>query len=71
MSANLLSQLKPGLSTSKVCVRVSRMWDCYEKDDETVKHLDLVILDEKVNSITNEYLYIAIIYLYYNTKTER
>ncbi|KAJ1272974.1 hypothetical protein BS78_06G244500 [Paspalum vaginatum] len=48
MATTLLSDVRPGVYNYVICVRVSRMWEFHGKnDDEPVKHLDLVLIDEK------------------------
>jgi hypothetical protein len=49
MNTELLSQIDPTKLSWKICVRVSRMWECFDsKDNGVLKHLDHVIIDEKV-----------------------
>ena len=51
MDITLLSNLRPGVFNYTICVRISRMWEFHGKNnDEEIKHLDLVVIDEKVNS---------------------
>jgi hypothetical protein len=48
----MLSNINPSGFSWAICVQVTRMWDCYgSKDDEVLKHLDLVVVDEKVNTL--------------------
>ena len=51
MAIDLLSDIRPGLYHWTICVRISRVWEFRGRsDDEEVKHLDLVIIDQKVKS---------------------
>ena len=50
MNITPLSQLRPGIYNYVICVRISRVWEFHGKnDDDTIKHLDLVIIDQKVS----------------------
>ncbi len=52
MDITPLSHVHPGVYNYIICVRVSRMWEFHGKnDDEAIKHLDLVLIDQKVSSI--------------------
>jgi hypothetical protein len=49
MDITPLSQVRPGTYTYTICVRISRLWEFHGKnDEEPIKHLDLVLIDEKV-----------------------
>lgn len=51
MDVVFLSDLRPGIYDYSICVRVSRMWEFHGKnDDEPVRHLDLVFIDQKVST---------------------
>ena len=44
-----LSQVRPRIYTYTICVRISRVWEFHGKnDDDAIKHLDLVVIDQKV-----------------------
>ncbi|WVZ83550.1 hypothetical protein U9M48_030687 [Paspalum notatum var. saurae] len=48
MNITPLSQLRPGIYNYVICVRISRVWEFHGKNDhDTIKHLDLVIIDQK------------------------
>jgi hypothetical protein len=47
----MLSDINPSGFSWTICVRVTRMWDCYGSKDEVLRHLDLVVVDEKVNTL--------------------
>ena len=50
MGINFISDLRPGLCSNTICVRVSRLWEYRGKNDEDqIKHLDMVLIDEKVH----------------------
>jgi replication factor A1 len=50
MGINFISELRPGLCSNTICVRVSRLWEYRGKNDEDqIKHLDMVLIDEKVH----------------------
>jgi replication factor A1 len=50
MNVTLLSNVRQGVFNYCICVRISRMWEFHGKNDEDeIKHLDLVVIDEKVN----------------------
>ncbi|KAL6864688.1 hypothetical protein ACP4OV_015839 [Aristida adscensionis] len=52
MTPNLLSELDEQGIHWKICVRVSRMWLFRgPKDDEEIKHMDLVVIDKKHNAM--------------------
>ena len=65
MNVTPLSHIHPGVYNYTIYVRISRMWEFHGKnDDEAIKHLDLVLIDQKVHPIfinlptfTNFYLY--------------
>ncbi|KAJ1276926.1 hypothetical protein BS78_05G254100 [Paspalum vaginatum] len=43
-----LSQVRLRVYTYTICVRISRVWEFHGKnDDDTIKHLDLVVIDQK------------------------
>ena len=53
MDITPLSHVHPGVYNYVICVRVSRMWEFHGKnDDDAIKHLDLVVIDQKVSSTT-------------------
>ena len=44
-----ISELRPGSLEYKICVRVSRMWEFRGKSElNDIKHVDLVLIDQKV-----------------------
>jgi hypothetical protein len=48
----LISSLMIGDCSYRLCVRASRIWEFYVRQDETkLLHTDLVLLDEEVYSI--------------------
>jgi hypothetical protein len=48
----LISNLMIGDCSYRLCVRASRIWEFYDRQDETkLLHTDLVLLDEEVYSI--------------------
>ncbi|KAL6862442.1 hypothetical protein ACP4OV_016783 [Aristida adscensionis] len=52
MTPNLLSELDEQGIHWKICVRVSRMWLFRgPKDDEEIKHMDLVVIDKEHNAM--------------------
>ncbi|WVZ69995.1 hypothetical protein U9M48_018704 [Paspalum notatum var. saurae] len=55
MSITPLSQVRPRVYTYTICVRISRVWEFHGKnDDDTIKHLDLVVIDQKLNPMANQ-----------------
>ncbi|KAF0914811.1 hypothetical protein E2562_031915 [Oryza meyeriana var. granulata] len=49
MGDTLLSELIQGDENERICVRVSRFWEFHDQRDETtVLHLGLVLIDEKI-----------------------
>lgn len=49
MDITPLSQVRPGVYHYIICVRISRVWEFHGKnDDDPIKHLDLVIIDQQV-----------------------
>ncbi|CAN6247252.1 unnamed protein product [Urochloa humidicola] len=50
MATNMLSELNPHGLNWNICVCISRMWEFYDKDGK-MKHLDLVIVDQKNNAM--------------------
>ncbi|XP_008678601.1 replication protein A 70 kDa DNA-binding subunit A isoform X2 [Zea mays] len=48
MDITPLSQVRPGVYHYIICVRISRVWEFHGKnDDDPIKHLDLVIIDQQ------------------------
>ncbi|KAJ1268744.1 hypothetical protein BS78_07G158300 [Paspalum vaginatum] len=48
MSITPLLQVRPRVYTYTICVRISRVWEFHGKnDDDAIKHLDLVVIDQK------------------------
>ncbi|WVZ90934.1 hypothetical protein U9M48_037184 [Paspalum notatum var. saurae] len=48
MDITPLSQLRPGIYSYVIIVRVSRIWKFHGRnDDEPIKHLDLVVIDQQ------------------------
>ncbi|WVZ61410.1 hypothetical protein U9M48_011289 [Paspalum notatum var. saurae] len=48
MDITPLSQLRPGTYTYVIIVRVSRVWEFHGRnDDEPIRHLDLVVIDQQ------------------------
>lgn len=55
MDITPLSDLRPGMYNYVICVRVSRLWEFHGKNDEdSIKHLDLVVIDQKGTSMYAE-----------------
>jgi len=49
MAIDLLSDIRPGQFHWTICVSISRIWEFHgTSDDGQIKHLDLVIIDQKV-----------------------
>ncbi|RLM69437.1 hypothetical protein C2845_PM17G10820 [Panicum miliaceum] len=51
MAVNMLSELNPHGLNWNIRVCISRMWEFCDKDTGNIKHLDLVIVDEKNNAM--------------------
>lgn len=52
MAIDLLSDIRPGQFHWTICVSISRIWEFHgTSDDGQIKHLDLVIIDQKGTSI--------------------
>ena len=54
MDVTPLSHVHPRVYNYTIYVRTSRMWEFHGKnDDEAIKHLDLVVIDQKVSKTNN------------------
>lgn len=55
MNITFLANVKPGPLNYIICVRVSRMWEFRGRDEENeIRHLDLVVIDQKGYSMYAE-----------------
>lgn len=55
MEITPISQLRPGKLNYALHVRISRMWEFRGTNEQNdIKHLDLVLIDQKGNSIYAE-----------------
>jgi replication factor A1 len=51
MAYSMLSKLELGADNPRICVRVSRLWEFANPNDETqLLHLGLVLIDQEVSS---------------------
>jgi replication factor A1 len=63
MADRLIPGLMPGSCSETICVRVSRLWDFYDPQDESnLLHCDLVLIDEEVRLLTSVYSRICLLY---------
>jgi hypothetical protein len=58
MAFTLLSDLPVGSAHSAICVRIVRLWDfCGNKEDQPPLHVDMVMVDDKVQRLSVRVVY--------------